>query len=182
MERPFRVGDWVKICSFDEGILVDVNWRATRIKTKNGYILSIPNSNAAESDIHNYNYTDGYYWLWPAIYVAPTHPPALVEKILLQAIQAVETGIVKKPQPYILFAGVNEWAASYWIIFGIDNYQNRYDILNHVWRSVWQHMKPAGIMFAIHRQKIYMFQGIKERRTIATQAEPSIITPDISSE
>jgi len=31
-----------------------------------------------------------------------------VEKILLEAIQSVETGVMKKPKPYILFAGVNE--------------------------------------------------------------------------
>ena len=164
LERPFRVGDWVKIGNFDEGIVVDVNWRTTRVKARNGYILSIPNSNAAESDIHNYNYTDGHYWLWPMIYVDPHHSPAEVEKVLLEAIQAVETGVMKKPKPYILFGGVNEWAASYWLVFCLDNYQNKYNILNDVWRKVWQQMQQAGIMFAIHRQEIYMFQGVKERR------------------
>jgi potassium efflux system protein len=38
LERPFRVGDWVKIGSYDEGIVIDVNWRTTRLKTRNGYM------------------------------------------------------------------------------------------------------------------------------------------------
>ncbi|BAP54857.1 MscS Mechanosensitive ion channel [Thioploca ingrica] len=179
LERPFRVGDWVKIGDFDEGIVVDVNWRTTRVKVRNGYILSIPNSTAAESDIHNYNYTDGHYWLWPTVYVDPHHSPAFVEKILLEAIQSVETGVMKKPKPYILFAGVNEWAASYWIVFCLENYQNKYDILNEVWRKVWQQMQQAGIMFAIHRQEIYMFQGVKERRPTTIPNEwPILKTPN----
>jgi branched-chain amino acid transport system substrate-binding protein len=179
LERPFRVGDWVKIGDFDEGIVVDVNWRTTRVKVRNGYILSIPNSTAAESDIHNYNYTDGHYWLWPTVYVDPHHSPAFVEKILLEAIQSVETGVMKKPKPYILFAGVNEWAASYWIVFCLENYQNKYDILNEVWRKVWQQMQQAGIMFAIHRQEIYMFQGVKEGRSATISNEwPILKTPN----
>jgi potassium efflux system protein len=179
LERPFRVGDWVKIGKFDEGIVVDVNWRTTRVKARNGYILSIPNSTAAESDIHNYNYTDGHYWLWPTIYVDPHHPPAVVEKILLEAIQAVETGVMKQPKPYVLFVEVNEWAASYWLAFCLENYHNKYDILNEVWRKVWQQMQQAGIMFAVHRQEIYMFQGVKERRpSTILQEWPSLKTPN----
>jgi len=172
LERPFRVGDWVKIGSYDEGIVIDVNWRTTRLKTRNGYILSIPNSRASELEIHNYDYTEGNYWLWPIIYINPIHSPELVEKVLLEAIQSVETGVLKNPKPYILFENVNEWAASYWVVFCIDSYQDRFDVLNKFWRSAWNHMESAGIMFAIYRQEIYMFDGTQERKTPATQSKP----------
>jgi potassium efflux system protein len=164
LERPFRVGDWVKIGSFEEGLVIDVNWRTTRIKARNGHVLSIPNSMAAESDIQNYNYIYGYYFLWPTVYVDPIHPPERVQQVLLDAILAVEQGVLKQPEPSILFSGVNEWAAGYWVVFGIANYQDRFTILNNVWRSIWVHLDKAGILFAIQRQELYLFKGTKERR------------------
>lgn len=169
LERPFRVGDWVKIGSFEEGIVIDVNWRTTRIKARNGHILSIPNGVAAESDIQNYNYTYGYYFLWPTVYVDPIHSPDFVQDVLKKAILAVEDGVLKNPEPYILFAGVNEWAASYWVVFAITNYQDRFTVLNQVWRNIWDHLERANILFAIQRQEVYLFQGQKERRKAAKE-------------
>jgi len=61
----------------------------------------------------------------------------------------------------------------------LKNYQNKYDILNEVWRKVWQQMHQAGIMFAIHRQEIYMFQGVKERKLTTIPNEwPILKTPN----
>nr|VFK25128.1 MAG: Mechanosensitive ion channel [Candidatus Kentron sp. LFY] len=47
LERPFRIGDWVKLADFDEGKVVNVTWRSVRIRTPNNHIISIPNSTAA---------------------------------------------------------------------------------------------------------------------------------------
>ncbi|OQW95276.1 MAG: hypothetical protein BWK79_03015, partial [Beggiatoa sp. IS2] len=51
IEHPFRVGDWVTIGKFEEGRVLDVTWRTTRIMTRMGCVLSIPNSVASESII-----------------------------------------------------------------------------------------------------------------------------------
>jgi branched-chain amino acid transport system substrate-binding protein len=53
IERPFRVGDWVKIGNLEEGRVVDVTWRTTRLSTRAGIVLSVPNSVASEASIHN---------------------------------------------------------------------------------------------------------------------------------
>jgi branched-chain amino acid transport system substrate-binding protein len=178
LERPFRVGDSVKIGSFEEGVVIDVNWRTTRIKARNGHVLSIPNSKAAESDIQNYNYIYGFYYLWPTVYVDPIHPPQLVQDVLLEAILAVKEGVLKNPAPSILFSGVNEWAAVYWVVFGIANYQERFSILDDVWRSIWTHLDKAGILFAIKRQELYLFQGQKERGKKATEPPINQVNPE----
>ncbi|OQY56867.1 MAG: hypothetical protein DRR08_05695 [Candidatus Parabeggiatoa sp. nov. 2] len=160
MERPFRIGDWVKIGQFDEGEIIDINWRATRIKARNGCIVSIPNSIASESAITNFYYPDEVYWLWPTVYVHPRHPPARVKKILLDALLSSEK-ILKDPEPVVIFTGINEWAATYWIAFCADDYGDKYLILEKVWTRVWFHLSRADIAPAVMRQEVHVFKGDK---------------------
>ncbi len=51
-DRPFRVGDRVKINTID-GVVVDVGMRSTRIRTEDESVFSIPNSIMVTSPIEN---------------------------------------------------------------------------------------------------------------------------------
>jgi len=57
IERPFKVGDWVSI---DEtiGIVTDITWRTMRLRTRDGYHVSIPNGQVSESLIQNFSTGD----------------------------------------------------------------------------------------------------------------------------
>ena len=163
IERPFRLDDWVQIGDFEEGKVVDITWRSTRILTRKECILSIPNSMAAESPILNFCFPKDVFWLWPTVYVHPKHSPERVKKILLDALLSANHKVLKKPAPIVFFTGINEWAAGYWIAFCADDYANKYSILEEVWTRVWFHLNRAGITPAVQRQEIHLFKGIKER-------------------
>jgi branched-chain amino acid transport system substrate-binding protein len=158
IERPFRIGDWVQIGTFDEGEVMDINWRATRLKRRDGCMLSIPNSIASESIIINFYYPDKVYWLWPTVYVHPQYSPKLIKKLLLDALLSTEK-ILHKPEPVVIFTGINEWAAGYWVAFCADNYADKYMILEEVWTRVWFHLSRANITSAVMRQEIHLFKG-----------------------
>lgn len=168
IERPLRVGDWVKIGDFEEGKVLDINWRATRLEMRDGSTFTIPNSKASETTIRNFSYPDQYYWLWPTVYVDSVHPPERVEKILLDAVLSVK-GIVKNPKPQVVFEGINEWAAAYWVIVCADDYGKKPYILQEVWQRIWIHLNRAGINPAVQQHKIHMFRGVKERGEEATK-------------
>lgn len=53
LDRPFRIGDWVKIGNV-EGIVEEVGFRSTRVRTFYNSLVSVPNSNVSTSDIDNY--------------------------------------------------------------------------------------------------------------------------------
>lgn len=163
LERPFRIGDWIKIGQFDEGEIMDINWRATRIKNRAQCTISIPNSIASESVILNFFYPDEVYWLWPTVYVHPRHSPVRVKKVLLDALLSADL-ILKEPAPYVLMTGINEWAATYWVAFAADNYANKFFILEDIWTRVWFHLNRANIAPAVIRQEAHVFKGEKGMR------------------
>ena len=165
LERPFRVDDWIKIQMgniFNEGKVVDVTWRTTRLLTREGYIISVPNNMASESIIHNYNYSGKLCESSMTIPIDYAHSPERVEKILRDAVLSTQ-GILKKPEPIIRFDGLSDWAANYFICFYVTDYKERISCNKAVWKRVWIHLNRVGIAPAIQRQEIYTFRGKKAR-------------------
>ena len=54
IEKPFRVGHWISIGG-SEGQVQEVTWRATKLRTKNGQFLIVPNSVISKDPILNYS-------------------------------------------------------------------------------------------------------------------------------
>jgi small-conductance mechanosensitive channel/CRP-like cAMP-binding protein len=54
VEKPFRVGHWVMIGG-KEGMVSEITWRATKIRTKAGNFVIVPNSALARDTITNYS-------------------------------------------------------------------------------------------------------------------------------
>ncbi len=53
-EKPFRVGHWIRVGDF-EGRVAEVTWRATKLRTKAGNFVIVPNNIIAKDAITNYS-------------------------------------------------------------------------------------------------------------------------------
>ncbi|MDM8561114.1 ABC transporter substrate-binding protein [Candidatus Parabeggiatoa sp. HSG14] len=151
IERSFRVGDWVIIGGFDEGKVVNMNWRVTQIETRKGYILSIPNSTVSDSDIKNFSYPDNQYWLVCKVPIDPKYDPRDIEKILVNAVFSVEQGVMKDFKPSVWLdniqvADVSQAVANYMVFFKTENYQHKFQVLKKVWRNIWIFLNKADII------------------------------------
>lgn len=140
LEHPFRIGDWIGIGDH-EGKVMDITWRTTRLETRYGNIISLPNSMASETQVHNYSYPDETYWEGFTIHVAPEHVPEQVEKILTHAVLSVKDVL----EPWVLFAGISDWAADYWVYYHVKDYRKKNSYKNAVWKRVWTHLHNHGI-------------------------------------
>ncbi len=54
IEKPFRVGHWITVGNH-EGSVREITWRATKILTKSGNMVVLPNSLVAREAINNYS-------------------------------------------------------------------------------------------------------------------------------
>ena len=171
LERPFRIDDWVKIGRFTEGKVVDVNWRATRLLTRDSTILTIPNSQASESSIENFSYPSDAYFKYFTVHVDASHEPDRVKKVLLDAALATD-GVLDNPPPGTRFLGLtNEmtgpseaWAANYLISVFVRDYGQKFAHNEMIWLNVWKHLHHAGIRLITERREIQMsLKGQKEK-------------------
>jgi small-conductance mechanosensitive channel len=59
IERPFGAGDWITVTDHDVGQVIEINWRATRLRTQANDLIVIPNSVAAKSVVTNHSRANG---------------------------------------------------------------------------------------------------------------------------
>lgn len=147
IERPFVVGDWVKIGDLEEGEVVDITWRTVRIKSRNGFTISIPNGQASEMAVHNY--TAGKVTrLSFSLNVDPNADPRVIEEVLLRAL-VTAPNVVKEPKPTVRYNGTvdgyNDWGGNFSIQYWIANYAMREQVSSDVWDCVWAELEKAGL-------------------------------------
>ncbi|MDM8515074.1 ABC transporter substrate-binding protein [Desulfobacterales bacterium HSG16] len=171
LERPFRIGDRVRIGDNQEGTIIDVNWRATRIQTGDNCVCSIPNSTVSETIIHNFDYPDEVFSLSINVFVDPALRPFRVQKILEDAVLSSH-GVLKTPAPTVRFIEVGEWAARYSLSSSYKNYGEKAAYTEFLWESIWKHMNIAGIEFARHDRN---FINLEKRRIKKHTDAPDIL-------
>ena len=54
IEKPFKVGHWVRVADTD-GQVSEITWRATKLRTKAGNFIIVPNSTLSKDIITNYS-------------------------------------------------------------------------------------------------------------------------------
>jgi len=161
LEHPFRINDWVKIGDEFSGKVVDITWRTIKIKKRDGSLLSLPNSIASESPIHNYNHPNRFFWNRIELFVDPKHNPEKIKSILMNAVLSVN-GIVKSADPTIRFE-LNEWAAVFIIFYCLDDYDLKFYYKSQVFEQAWIHLGRSGVRPAVQRQELYIYEGPKDR-------------------
>jgi len=143
IDRPFRIGDWVKIDNYPLGKVLNTTWRATRIQTGEGSILSIPNAIAADSTVYNYNYPNDICLSSQVIYIDFKHSPEKVQHIILVAMQSVK-GILSDPPPSVGFR-IGEWANEYVVSFRMHGYDNKARLSNAINSAIYKSLNKAQI-------------------------------------
>ncbi|MEQ8194857.1 MAG: mechanosensitive ion channel [Rhodospirillales bacterium] len=174
VESPFRIGDWIKVGGYDEGKVVDVTWRTTRLLTRDRCILSIPNSVVSDSAVHNFSYPDDMCEFWFRVKVDPEHKPAHIIKILRDAVLSSEL-IEKDPAPAVRYRGLSENGAEYSISYYIRDYGKKIAMYETVWTRVWHHLNRAGVSPAMPRRELYNYDGQPSRGAIEAKRETTVI-------
>lgn len=110
-EAPLSIGDWVKIKD-QEGEVIEINWRAVRLKTDERDIVVIPNGVLGQEVIYNYTMTDPLHEETVTISFSRENPPNQVKQILRQVAMATP-GIVLQPEPEIRTKAYSDFAITY---------------------------------------------------------------------
>jgi len=146
IERPFRVGDILKINSMDSVEVVDMTWRTVRLKNPSNHVISIPNDVAARSTVLNYSM--GFVRVDIPLQLSPQHPPEKVVELLKEAMERVE-GIHAVKPTHQSYRGVqpvlDQWVAEYMACFFIPNADSQLGFKIKVWNAIWQRLHEAGI-------------------------------------
>ncbi len=98
-EKPFEVGHWVRYGAY-QGQIIEMNWRAVRVRTLERDVVVIPNSLMGKEVAVNFTLLDPLHAELIQVSFAYHHPPNQVKRMLLETALATP-GVVTQPQPHV---------------------------------------------------------------------------------
>ncbi len=120
-EKPFRVGHWIRVGEF-EGRVAEVTWRATKLRTKSGNFVIVPNNVIAKDAITNYSEPAVPTRLEVEVGASYLSTPADVKAAALEALGQVPR-VLKTPPPDVLLHAFDGSAITYRIRFWLADYE-----------------------------------------------------------
>ncbi len=102
VEEPISLGHFIRLATGEEGTVVDIGWRTTRVRTGANNIIVIPNSKIAAGILTNFDLPDSRVVVEIAVVAAHEADPEKVRRIILEEAAAAED-VLAAPAPLVLF-------------------------------------------------------------------------------
>lgn len=131
IESCFGPGDWITLNDDVEGEIIEVNWRATRIRTVANDMVVIPNSVIAKAMVRSHRRLNQPYVSSIALKIDSAIASAHIIKLLESAASAAP-GIATGHKPTGYACGFDDAQVSYRLYFGVESFELTADVLSQV--------------------------------------------------
>jgi small-conductance mechanosensitive channel/CRP-like cAMP-binding protein len=143
IEKPFRVGHWVSLGGHD-GQVSEITWRATKIRTKAGNFVIVPNSVLAKDTITNYSEPTQHTRVDLEIGASYDTPPNEVKATILAAIRD-EPLLARDRQPEVLVSDFGAYAVMYLVRVWTTDFSADQLVRDRVRTAVYYAFRRRGV-------------------------------------
>ena len=175
LERPFRVGHWISITNY-EGRVVEVTWRATKIRTKAGNLVILPNAVMGRESVTNFSEPIAPTREFIEVGASYLVPPNEVNDAILTALARVPR-VLNQPAPDAVMSDFGGSAIVYRARFWIDDFEQDETIRHEVRTAIYYEFNRRGIeipwpiQIQYERREVPVDQKERRRELAATIAK-----------
>jgi len=166
-DRPFEIGDRIVIDGHD-GPVESVGFRSTKIRTLDGHLVTVPNSEMVSRSVQNIGKRP-YIKRVARITITYDTPPGKVEEAcnILAGILENHEGMDPEFPPRVYFEDFQDCALSIMMIYWYHppDYWAYMEFSNRVNMAILERFNEAGIEFAFPTRTVYLAND--ERRQVA---------------
>lgn len=142
-EKPFHVGHWIKVGEY-EGRVAEVTWRATKLRTKAGNFVVLPNNIVSKEAITNYSAPAAPTRLQIEVGASYLAPPNQVKAAIMEAIRH-SSRVLAAPAPDVVLVAFDSSAITYRARFWIDDYEADEASRDEVRTAIYYSFQRHGI-------------------------------------
>ena len=171
IEKPFRVGQWVQFGD-REGQVQEITWRATKLRTKSGQFLIVPNSVISKEPVINHSEPTIPTRIDVEIGASYNSPPNEVKRAMMEAM-ANSPLVMKAPEPQVVIKGFGASSIDYLAQFWIEDYAIDRTARDQVRTNLWYTFRRHNIEIPYPIQVQYERdeEPLRSDRHIAAAAE-----------
>jgi small-conductance mechanosensitive channel len=173
LDRPVRVGDFVKLEDNHEGFVIAMGWRSTRIRTLPNNVVVVPNAKLASAIVTNYSLPDPPMSLLISIGVSYDCDPGRVEQVLVdEATAAAESGkiegLLADPAPFVRFIpGFGDSSLDFTLICRVATFVDQYLVQHELRKRIFARFRNEGISIPFPQRDVHLYShapGTSEER------------------
>ena len=145
IDAPYRIGDWIETAEGSAGRVTELSWRTTRLVTRDGVAVVVPNGLIAAHRLVNWGAGEGgRYRATLRVTLDAGLPPARARRLLLAA--ALDAGR-RWPglAPDVLLQDLAEGQATWLLRFGVADHGREAATRDGVAEAVLRALQGAGI-------------------------------------
>jgi small-conductance mechanosensitive channel/CRP-like cAMP-binding protein len=100
LERPYCVGDWISLDETAQGVVIEMNWRATHILTGNHDVVVVPNSVISKAKLVNFSAPTRAHGSSLKLRLAPVLSPAKAREMMKDVLVGCSE-VLQTPSPSV---------------------------------------------------------------------------------
>jgi small-conductance mechanosensitive channel/CRP-like cAMP-binding protein len=164
-QRPFEIDDWIQFDAdaSNVGRVVEINWRATRVRTVDGVEVTVPNGALARASIRNYSKPTSAVRRSVTVALPYAVPPTDAHAVLLQAVRS-SPEVLQEPAPDVVTLGFGDAGVEYKVRFWTDQFGRREPVDGDVRDRVWFALQRAGHPIPFPARTVLMHDAGHEAR------------------
>ncbi len=166
-ERPFTTGEWIKVGG-RQGLVVEMNWRSVRIRTRQKDLLVVPNSILGREIITNTAQPTKEHAELIKVAFSFEDPPNRVKQVLLDAALATP-GVPEEPRTKVRVHEYEDDRIQYEVKLYVEELPEIPSIRDEFLTRVWYAAQRAGLTIPVPRRRFIDAEAREEshRRSVA---------------
>jgi small-conductance mechanosensitive channel len=167
IDRPFKPGHWIEVGPF-QGRVTDITWRATRIQTKTGNLIIVPNNIIGKEAITNYSEPLSPTRLFVEVGTGYEVPPNVVRDAIETALAGCSR-VLKTPQADVVLTDFGGSAVMFRARFWVQEFEQDERARDQVRNAIYYEFRRRDIEIPWPIQVQYERQEV--RRDPAAEQE-----------
>jgi len=145
LERPFNVGDWLKLDGDRVGRIVEINWRATHLRIGDSETLVVPNPTLGKSTFVNLSRPSPDLRQSVEVSYPASIPPERVKRVLLGVLAETES-VLRQPAPAVFTAQLGSSSTTYSVAYSVDDVGHAPAVRDAVMTRIWYVSRREGLL------------------------------------
>lgn len=147
--RQVKIGDYVKLDSGEEGYIIDINWRITKVRMLPNNVVIVPNTKLAQAIVVNYYLPEKELAVTVDVGVHYNSDLDQVERVTCDVAREVMRevkGGVSHFEPFIRFNKLDSYSINFTVIMRAREFTDQYLVKHEFFKRLVRRYRQEGII------------------------------------
>jgi len=157
--KPLRIGDFIELENGVQGFVVDIGWRATKLREPQNNVVIVPNARLVEMVAKNYSLPETDQTVLLAVGVSYGSDLAQVERVALEVAREV---LRRQPEanpdfgPVVRFNGFGDSSVNFVLVFRSRLFTDRGIIIHELIKALKARFDAEGIEIPFPQRVVHV--------------------------